>query len=188
MRNYASQGLVIYRRKRGLKQSDLAEILGVTQGTYSRWEAGVGDPTVSMQKRIQDLLYKDDNLQIRKMVRMTNSAITGRAFSVGEDFITKAAAPMLNRALIGMSYKRLAVDEGASGREFHNGIFNGEIIGGTQIGHHWKSDGTIDVVIQTLEFSRIDGQLIITSDTVFPTKKQAEDIGPPRFTPITLDD
>jgi DNA-binding XRE family transcriptional regulator len=43
-----------------LKQCDLAQQLGVDQGTVSRWERGVYLPDVWMQKRLRDMLQRSE--------------------------------------------------------------------------------------------------------------------------------
>jgi DNA-binding XRE family transcriptional regulator len=43
-----------------LKQCDLAQQLGVDQGTVSRWERGVYMPDVWMQKRLRDMLQRSE--------------------------------------------------------------------------------------------------------------------------------
>lgn len=45
-----------YRRKNGLSQSDLANMLGVTQGTISQWEIGATFPTSSKLPEIAKVL------------------------------------------------------------------------------------------------------------------------------------
>lgn len=45
-----------YRKKNGISQSTLADILGVTQGTISQWEKGVTSPTVSKLSEIAKAL------------------------------------------------------------------------------------------------------------------------------------
>ncbi|ESW61679.1 MAG: hypothetical protein Q27BPR15_05305 [Rhodobacter sp. CACIA14H1] len=39
-----------------LKQSALAEILGVSQATVSKWESGVSSPSTAMQHRLSDVM------------------------------------------------------------------------------------------------------------------------------------
>jgi len=41
-----------------LKQSDLADLLGVEQATVSRWERGIHIPDIALQKRMRDMMYK----------------------------------------------------------------------------------------------------------------------------------
>jgi len=45
-----------FRRLHGIKQSHLAEMLGVSQGSVSRWESGQHLPSASMHDRIVDLI------------------------------------------------------------------------------------------------------------------------------------
>ena len=41
-----------------LKQDDLAQHLGVDQGTVSRWERGTYAPDIPVQKRLRDMLHR----------------------------------------------------------------------------------------------------------------------------------
>lgn len=43
-----------------LKQGELAQQLGVDQGTVSRWERGVYVPDIWMQKRLRDMLHRSE--------------------------------------------------------------------------------------------------------------------------------
>jgi transcriptional regulator with XRE-family HTH domain len=45
-----------FRRLQGIKQSHLAEMLGVSQGSVSRWESGVHEPDDAAQERISSLI------------------------------------------------------------------------------------------------------------------------------------
>ena len=57
----ASSWAAIIKRLRFLssfRQSELAQQLGVDQGTVSRWERGIYVPDVNMQKRLRDMLHK----------------------------------------------------------------------------------------------------------------------------------
>lgn len=42
------------RKDAGIDQSELAEYVGVTRTTISRWERGLGEPTVSEFRRIAE--------------------------------------------------------------------------------------------------------------------------------------
>ncbi len=45
-----------HRRLNGIKQAHLAELLGVSQGTVSRWESGAHEPDPSARAKIARLL------------------------------------------------------------------------------------------------------------------------------------
>lgn len=45
-----------FRRLQGIKQSHLAECLGVSQGSVSRWESGTHAPDPAVQARIESLI------------------------------------------------------------------------------------------------------------------------------------
>jgi transcriptional regulator with XRE-family HTH domain len=49
-----------FRRLHALKQSALAEIVGVDQGTISRWEKNDSVPSLGMQRRLRDLIRNTD--------------------------------------------------------------------------------------------------------------------------------
>lgn len=51
-----NQKLRQLREKAGMSQTDLAEILGVTQVAVSKWELGQSMPRVSMLSRIAKVL------------------------------------------------------------------------------------------------------------------------------------
>lgn len=42
------------RRLAGIKQADLAKIVGVSRATVSNWENGIGEPTISQWRRIAE--------------------------------------------------------------------------------------------------------------------------------------
>ena len=47
--------LIAARKMAGLTQRELAYACGVSEGTVSRWEKGVKDPTISQAKRIGEV-------------------------------------------------------------------------------------------------------------------------------------
>lgn len=47
--------LIAARKMAGLTQRELAEACGVSDGTVSRWEKGIKDPTISQAKRIGEV-------------------------------------------------------------------------------------------------------------------------------------
>lgn len=60
-----------HRRRNGLKQEVLALQLGVNQATISRWERGVDEPNVAMQRRLRDVLFgkRRENLVADNLLR-----------------------------------------------------------------------------------------------------------------------
>lgn len=47
--------LIAARKMAGLTQRQMAEACGVSEGTVSRWERGIKDPTISQAKRIGEI-------------------------------------------------------------------------------------------------------------------------------------
>lgn len=56
-----------FRRQRGWTQWDLAEKLGVDQGTVSRWERGIETPRPATSARLRDMVLFEDDLMARKL-------------------------------------------------------------------------------------------------------------------------
>ena len=54
--------LIAARKMAGLTQRDLAEACSVSEGTVSRWEKGLKDPTISQAKKIGEIcgVHYDD--------------------------------------------------------------------------------------------------------------------------------
>ena len=54
--------LIAARNMAGLTQRDLAKACGVSEGTVSRWERGIKDPSISQAKRIGEIcgIHYDD--------------------------------------------------------------------------------------------------------------------------------
>ena len=48
--------LKIIRKQKGLSQSELANILGVSQNTVSQWESGDRSPSISILKQLTTIL------------------------------------------------------------------------------------------------------------------------------------
>lgn len=55
-----------YRRKCGMKQSDLAAAIGVKRYTIIRWEAGSFEPRVSQFFRAARVLHIPDNMLVMR--------------------------------------------------------------------------------------------------------------------------
>ena len=54
--------LIAARKMAGLTQRELAHVCGVSEGTVSRWEKGIKDPTISQAKKIGEVcgVHYDD--------------------------------------------------------------------------------------------------------------------------------
>ena len=54
--------LIAARKMAGLTQRELAQACGVSEGTVSRWEKGIKDPTITQAKRIGEIcgIHYDD--------------------------------------------------------------------------------------------------------------------------------
>jgi len=50
-----------FRRLRGMKQDHIADLLGVSQGLVSRWEAGLHTPSPALYRRLERLLVSEAN-------------------------------------------------------------------------------------------------------------------------------
>lgn len=72
-RNEPSAVLHAFRRRSGLKQAALAEMLGISQAYYSRLEAGLHEPSRALAAKINALLdnhkYRSTFEQCRLSVR-----------------------------------------------------------------------------------------------------------------------
>ena len=63
------------REKKGMKQTELADLLGVTQGAISQWETGLTDPSKDNLLKISDIF----NCSIDDLLRdpETNNDLKG---------------------------------------------------------------------------------------------------------------
>jgi transcriptional regulator with XRE-family HTH domain len=61
--------LIAARKMAGLTQQDLAKACGVSEGTVSRWEKGLKDPTITQAKRIGEVcgVHYDDIIFLPKV-------------------------------------------------------------------------------------------------------------------------
>lgn len=61
--------LIAARKLAGLTQAELAKACGVSDGTVSRWEKGIKDPTISQAKKIGEVcgVHYDDIIFLPKV-------------------------------------------------------------------------------------------------------------------------
>ena len=57
MINMSGKNIAILRKKRGIKQEELAEILSINTATLSRWENGHFEPNASTIKKLCEILH-----------------------------------------------------------------------------------------------------------------------------------
>ena len=61
--------LIAARNMAGLTQRDLARACGVSEGTVSRWEKGIKDPTITQARKIGEVcgIHYDDIIFLPKI-------------------------------------------------------------------------------------------------------------------------
>ena len=61
--------LIAARNMAGLTQRDLARACGVSEGTVSRWEKGLKDPTITQARKIGEVcgIHYDDIIFLPKI-------------------------------------------------------------------------------------------------------------------------
>ena len=57
-----NEALISARKRKGLSQEQLAEMLGVRKTTISNWENSYSNPTLSDAFRVADILESDVNV------------------------------------------------------------------------------------------------------------------------------
>lgn len=92
MQKNEGRRLKLFRKKHGLEPQELAEYLGVKPATYARWEAGAATPGASMRDRIKNLMFRDKNLEYRRLEKLVQSTLRGRQLFTHNDVILRAIA------------------------------------------------------------------------------------------------
>ena len=61
--------MIAARKMAGLTQRELAQACGVSEGTISRWEKGIKDPTITQAKKIGEIcgVHYDDIIFCQKL-------------------------------------------------------------------------------------------------------------------------
>lgn len=81
-----------FRRSRALKQSALAEMIGVDQATVSRWETGRQSPDLGMQRRLRGLMRRMEPREEALLKHWINASV-GYTVLCDQDRIVRAASP-----------------------------------------------------------------------------------------------
>ena len=69
------------RLRGGISQQQLAQLLGVSQRTISRWERGDDNPSISQQKRLRDLGWEPPGSLLRSLVSAVTMCPVPRALT-----------------------------------------------------------------------------------------------------------
>jgi len=70
-----------HRQRHGLSQSQLAQMIGVSQRTISRWERGDDNPSITQQKRLRDMGWKLPSELMRNMASAVTHCPAPRALT-----------------------------------------------------------------------------------------------------------
>lgn len=81
-----------YRARNGLTQFRLADVVGVSQRTISRWENGQDQPSIELQKRLRDLEWTPPSQLLRGLAISVKHCPAPRALSRGRNFQLQAVS------------------------------------------------------------------------------------------------
>ncbi len=171
-----------FRRLRAIKQTTLAEMLGVDQATVSRWEGNRQTPDLGMQRRLQALMHGDgahDEILLRHWV---GTAIGDTALLDASRNLVVGSASFLARHGIevpappGLPATRMFSEEldRAWRHAAEHGFFEGDVASVTVIGrvHLLSGDGTLACRSVWLPAPLNDGRVLCRMDIV--TLNQAD--------------
>lgn len=95
-----------YRRVNRLTQAALAELLSTEQATVSRWEGGVNQPELALQRRLRDLLFRGTTNCDRQLLHYISHSPF--AVKVADKSARNLAASSLAAELHGVPQRQLA--------------------------------------------------------------------------------
>jgi transcriptional regulator with XRE-family HTH domain len=82
-----------YRFQFGLTQQYVADLLGVSQKTISRWESGVNKPGLQHQKKFRDLFSRPSNISLGVLLAAVKTCPAPRSLCLHENLSLKALSP-----------------------------------------------------------------------------------------------
>jgi hypothetical protein len=82
-----------YRVRHCLTQKGLADLLGVSQRTVSRWERGEDNPSLIQQKRLRDLAWDPTSLLSWRVFQSVSNCPMPRALSRGQSLRLQVVSP-----------------------------------------------------------------------------------------------
>ena len=87
-----------FRRRNGLSQKRMGDLVGVSQRTISRWERGDDNPSVVQQKRLRDLGWDPPGVLVRTLSNAVTNCPAPRALSRGSRLqLLALSAPALQK-------------------------------------------------------------------------------------------
>ena len=71
--------LIQRRKKKGITQQEMANLLGIARSTYSAYELGNIDPPLKISTKIKEILnYRNDNIFLISNVSKTDKITTDK--------------------------------------------------------------------------------------------------------------
>lgn len=174
-----------FRRLRALKQSALAEMVGVDQATVSRWESGRQSPDLGTQQRLRDLMRRIEPHQEVLLKHWIDTSV-GYTVLCDENRIIRAASPsycsihgvspsdVLGRSSLPVFTAEL---ERALWQAMDQGFFEGEVASVRVVGrwntHSGRQRGVGGIAVWT-PVPLADGQIWRRIDRIALSEEQFE--------------
>jgi transcriptional regulator with XRE-family HTH domain len=187
-----------YRRVHGLTQVVLAEILNVEQATISRWERGVHEPDLSVQRRLRDLIcgpsFNSEEFQLKVIgrspfaVKVANKQARNLAASLGAASLHGVSRDVLARADYRPYFSDILREQWDSARRL--GFFAGDLCS-VQVHTIWRPLNGFDFkygISYWTPFRLSDGEIVLISE--FREIESFEFESTPvseRFVPLPMD-
>lgn len=198
MQSWADQ-LRRHRRVHGMTQSALAETLGVEQATVSRWERGVHQPELGVQRRLRDILHKPSDRADRMVRHRILNAISAVKIAdrTARNFAASQAAGRLHglnqQALATCHYRPFFTEILAQqwNDAISNGFFAGDIAG-IKVFTSWRPAGGAAERYCVSLWSPVwmsDGDIMLVSEFADISEDEFKMIAPAaRFEMATMDE
>lgn len=163
-----------YRRLHGLTQAVLAETLNVEQATISRWERGVHEPDLSVQRRLRDLIcgpsFNSEEFQLKVIsrspfaVKVANKQAKNLAASSGAAHLHGVPRDILARADYRPYFSDILRDQW--NRACRLGFFAGDLCS-VQVYTKWRPLNGLDSkygISYWTPFRLSDGEIVLISE------------------------
>jgi len=97
---YIAENLKILRKKNDMTQEDVAEVLGVSPQSVSKWERGDTYPDITLLPSLANL-YKTSIDSLIGMEKINDDKAIANAFLEGQNFCVTVTMPELQKSLRG---------------------------------------------------------------------------------------